>query len=254
MTWRDFWNGETTIYVSDRHREIHYRRVAEDIIAMLPDEESRVLDFGCGEALSAGLIAGSCRSLVLCDAAATVRDKVRARTREVANARVVTPEAIEAMPDGAFDLIVANSVIQYLARDELEGWLATWRRVLSPSGRLVLGDVVPRRVGPLVDAAALLRFSAEHGFLLAAAGGLVRTALSDYRRKRAKLGLLQLDEREIIEIAQSKGLRAARSGRNLGHNPARLTIVAQPVPVVATDAPLVHERLPQAYNVLHSVV
>jgi SAM-dependent methyltransferase len=252
VTWRDFWNGETTIYVSERHREIHYRRIAQDIVSILPDDDCRILDFGCGEALSAGLVAASCRSLVLCDAAETVRNKIRSRTRGISNTRVVSPEAVEAMPDGSFDLIVANSVIQYLSRSELEGWLRTWRRVLSPAGRLVLGDIVPRRVGPLVDAAALLKFSAEHGFLMAAAGGLVRTALSDYRRKRSQLGLLQLDEAEIIAIALSQGLAAARSMQNLGHNPRRLTIVAQRMPHAAPEPMPVRERLPQAYNLMHS--
>ncbi|MDX2202692.1 MAG: methyltransferase domain-containing protein [Hyphomicrobiaceae bacterium] len=252
MTWRDFWNGETTIYVSSRHREIHYRTLAEDIVSMLPDGEARVLDFGCGEALSADVVAGACRSLVLCDAAETVRAKVRERTRHLANTRTVTPEAVEAMPDGAFDVIVANSVIQYLAPSELQRWLETWRRVLAPTGQLVLGDIVPRRVGPLKDAAALIRFAMEHGFLLAAAGGLVRTALSDYRRKRAELGLLQLDEHEIVALARAQGFQAARSDRNLGHNPARLTIVARPVPEPARQPQ--RERMPQAYNVLHSAV
>ncbi len=132
------------------------------------------------------------------------------------------------MPDGTFDMIVANSVIQYLSRADLETWLGTWRRLLSPQGKLVLGDIVPRGVGPLVDAAALLKFAHAHGFLIAAAGGLVRTALSDYRRKRAEYGLLQLDETEIVALARTAGFDAGRHSHNLGHNPSRLTIVATP--------------------------
>jgi len=57
----------------------------------------------------------------------------------------------------------------------------------------------------------------------------VRTALSDYRRKRAELGLLQLDEGEIVALAREAGFEAGRHAHNLGHNPARLTIVATPV-------------------------
>ncbi len=227
MSWREFWNGHTTIYVNERHREIHYERIAQDIVSVLPGHDARVLDFGCGEALSAHLIARRCGSLFLCDGAETVREKLRARTRHLDNSRVVTPEAVEAMPDASFDLIVANSVIQYFSRPELERWLCTWQRVLAPTGQLVIGDIVPRSVGPLVDAAALLKFAHNNGFLFAAAHGLVRTALSDYRRKRTQLGLLQLEEHEIVDLARRAGLVAARSKRNLGHNPSRLTIVAK---------------------------
>lgn len=229
MSWQEFWNGNTTIYVNERHKQVHYRKIADDIVAHLDGPDARVLDFGCGEALSGDVVAGACSQLFLCDAAETVRDRVKSRLRHVRNARVVSPEAVAAMPDGAFDVIVANSVIQYLSRDDLQTWLATWARVLSPSGKLVLGDIVPRGVGPLVDAAALLKFANQHGFLVAAAGGLVRTALSDYRRKRAELGLLQLDETEIVSLAREAGLHAGRHSRNLGHNPARLTIVATPI-------------------------
>lgn len=254
MSWQEFWNGNTTIYVNERHKQVHYRRIAEDIVAHIEHDQARVLDFGCGEALSAHVVAGACDQLFLCDAAETVRGRVKARLRGVPNARVMSPEAVAAMPDGAFDVIVANSVIQYLSRADLEGWLATWRRVLAPSGKLILGDIVPRGVGPLVDAAALLKFANQHGFLVAAAGGLVRTALSDYRRKRAELGLLQLDETEIVTLARAAGLHAGRHDRNLGHNPSRLTIVATPmtVPVALPTAPAVDVRVPR-YEIREAV-
>jgi SAM-dependent methyltransferase len=246
VSWQEFWNGNTTIYVNERHKQVHYRKIAEDIVAHIPDDRARVLDFGCGEALSADVVARACSQLFLCDAAETVRDRIKARLRSVSNARVITPEAVQAMPDGSFDVVVANSVIQYLSREDLEMWLATWRRVLSPSGRLVLGDIVPRGVGPLVDAAALLKFANKHGFLVAAAGGLVRTALSDYRRKRAELGLLQLDETEIVALAREAGLDAGRHSHNLGHNPSRLTIVATPVPVQpGATLPAADMRMPR---------
>lgn len=228
MSWQDFWNGTTTIYVNDRHRDVHYRKIADDIVALIPSPTARVLDFGCGEALSAHVVAASCSTLFMCDAAENVRERIRARTGHLSNTRTVSPEAVGAMPDGSFDVIVANSVIQYLSRADLERWLATWRRLLAPNGKLVVGDIVPRSVGPLMDAAALLRFANRHGFLVAAVGGLVRTALSDYRRKRAELGLLQLEEREIIDLATKAGFDAKRSDRNIGHNPARLTVVAAP--------------------------
>lgn len=243
MSWRDFWNGKTTIYANGRHQDVHYRLIAQDIIGLIPSSSACVLDFGCGEAHSADLVAGACRELILCDAAESVCMRVAQRTSELGNVTVLSPEALERQADGSVDVIVVNSVIQYLSRSELDRWLITWRRLLSERGRLVIGDIVPRSVRPLDDALALLRFARANGFLVAASVGLVRTALSDYRRKRVKLGLLQLEELEIAEIARRSGFAVARSRQNLGHNPLRLTVVATPAAASAATARFAGEQL-----------
>jgi SAM-dependent methyltransferase len=139
--------------------------------------------------------------------------------------RPLTPAEVEALPPDSLDLVVVNSLLQYLPRAELVRWLAIWHDRLRPGGRLVLGDVIPPDVSPLADAAALLRFGFEGGFLLAALGGLVRTALSDYRTLRSRLGLTTYEEGDILGLVEAAGLRAERRRPNIGHNQARMTIV-----------------------------
>ena len=56
--WIAFWNSNHPIYANPRHREVHYRAVAQDILVRVP-AGGRVLDYGCGEALYADLIAAS---------------------------------------------------------------------------------------------------------------------------------------------------------------------------------------------------
>ena len=57
--WIAFWDSEHSIYVNARHRDVHYRRIAQDIRAHLP-AGAAVLDYGCGEALHADLVADVC--------------------------------------------------------------------------------------------------------------------------------------------------------------------------------------------------
>lgn len=45
--WIAFWNSNHPIYVSPRHRDVHYRTVAQDILARVRPG-ARVLDYGCG--------------------------------------------------------------------------------------------------------------------------------------------------------------------------------------------------------------
>lgn len=229
MSWRDFWNGEHAIYVSPRHKTLHYRQIATDLISHVPASDAVVLDHGCGEALDAGRVAGHCGKLYLCEAAPSVRDKLRAMLGGKTNVAVVSPEEVEALPDETLDLVVANSLIQYLSRDELVALLATWRGKLRPGGKLVVADIIPPDVSPLTDASQLLAFAWRGGFLTAALAGLVRTAFSDYRKLRAQYGLSTYRIDDITGLIATAGFEDVTAAKNFGHNPHRLTLVGRKV-------------------------
>ncbi len=231
MNWRDYWNSDTPIYVSERHKLLHYRGIASDLAALVaelgPGEPPIVLDHGCGEALAAERVAARCEKLYLCDAAPNVRARIEARLADNLKVTVLAPEEVEAIPDGSLDIVVANSLLQYLSRPEFDALLALWRGKLKDGGALVLADIIPHGTGAATDAAALLRFAASGGFLVSALGGLARTALSDYRKLRGTLGLARYDEGEMLAILTMAGFEAARRPRNIGHNQARMTFVAR---------------------------
>lgn len=227
MSWRDFWNGEHSIYVSERHRTLHYRRIAQDIAAAVPARDATVLDVGCGEALSADLVAAACGRLILCEAAPNVRDRLRARFAAIANLSVVAPEEVEALAEDSLDLVVANSLIQYLSEDELKQALATWLGKLRPGGELVLADVIPPDLSPLTDATELLAFAWRGGFLFAALAGLVRTLFSDYRKLRAQYGLSTYSAATITGLLAEAGYEDVTPRQNFGHNPHRMSFSAR---------------------------
>lgn len=226
--WIAFWDSEHPIYVNARHREVHYAAIVADIAPYVPGPDAVVIDYGCGEALHADRIAAVAARLILCEAAPTVRAGLARRFAGDPRVSVAAPEDVAALPDGSVDLIVMVSVAQYLTRDELDALLALFRRLLKPQGRFILADVIPPHVSPVTDALALLRFAARHGFLGAAVLGLVRTAVSDYRRLRNALGLTLYDEAEMTGKLATAGFAPRRAGKNVGHNPARMTFVSQP--------------------------
>ena len=229
MEWISFWNTNTTIYVSELHKRVHYRQIANDFAKILPESGLRVLDFGCGEALCANIVAQQCRQLVLCDAAEAVQSGLKQRFKDNPRVTIASPEEISALPDGSFDVIFANSVLQYFAHSQLAPQLAEWRRLLAPRGKLVLGDLIPNDAGVVSDASALLRFAFTNGFGIAASVGLVKTFFSDYRKKRWQLGLLRFSEQQALDLVRSSGFQARRLPQNIGHNPARITILAEVV-------------------------
>jgi SAM-dependent methyltransferase len=227
MSWRDFWNGDTPIYVSDRHKALHYRQIANDIVSHIPASDAVVLDHGCGEALSADRVAAACGKLYLCEAAPNVRDRLRAMFGHLDTIAVVSPEEVEALADATLDLVVANSLIQYLKPDELTALLALWKAKLRPGGHLVLADVIPPDLGPLSDASQLLGFAWRGGFLKAALAGLVRTAFSDYRKLRAQYGLSTHTAERITTLIAKTGFVAVERVGNFGHNPQRMAFRAR---------------------------
>jgi SAM-dependent methyltransferase len=227
--WVEFYDSAHSIYVNARHKDVHCRDIAEQIAAFVPGPDARVLDFGCGEAIHADKVARVAREVLLCDAAPSVRRAIAARFAATPDIRVVAPEEVAQLPDGALDLIVANSVVQYLSGAELDALLALWRRLLAPGGTLIVADVIPPDVSPISDLVALLRYAAAHGFLLAALIGVVRTLASDYRRLRAQLGIAKYAEAAFREKLATAGFTAERLPRNMEHNPARMTFRATPV-------------------------
>jgi SAM-dependent methyltransferase len=227
--WRAFWDSDHSIYVNARHKDLHYREIAERIAAFVPGPAARVLDYGCGEAIHADRVAAVAALVLLCDQARSVRAGIAARFAADPRLRALAPEEVDALPDRSLDLIVSNSMTQYLAPPELDLLLGLWHRLLAPSGTLIVGDVIPPDAGTLTDVMALLRYAAASGFFLAALWGLARTAVSPYRALRNRLGVTRYTQADFMQKLTSAGFTAERLPRNLEHNSARMTFRAHPL-------------------------
>jgi len=226
--WIDFYDSAHTIYVNARHRDVHFRRIAEDLTRYVAPGAT-VLDYGCGEALHADIVAAQAGRLILVEPAPGVRARLAARFGANPRIEVCAPERLAALPEHSVDLVIMHSVAQYLTPQELDAVLSLFRRLLAPAGSLVLGDVIRPATSALADALALLRFGARHGFFFGALIGLGRTVLSPYWRLRSTLGLTRYDEATIVAKLAAAGFSAKRAPANIGHNGARMTFVARPV-------------------------
>jgi ubiquinone/menaquinone biosynthesis C-methylase UbiE len=225
--WIDYYDSTHTIYASKLHRDLHFQVIARDMIGFISSPDAVVLDYSCGEALSAAEVAEACGKLYLAEPAPGVRGRLIARFAPNTKIRVRSLDDLRKMTEKSIDLAVMNSVAQYMTANELDAAFAVIRRLLKPGGRLVVGDVLRPEVGMPKDVIALLRFAATHGFLRDALIGLVSTALSDYRSLRARVGLQRYSETEMIKKLAAAGFTASRAHVNIGHNPWRMTFVAR---------------------------
>ena len=228
MNWRDFWNGTHSIYVNERHRALHYDRIAKDIGRLVASPDSAVLDYGCGDAEASDHVARMSGLLYLYDAAPNVQERLRLRFGRNEKIVVLTTTALEAMTDHSVDLVIANSVVQYLTHAEFENMLDMARRKLKSDGRLIVADVIPPDASAIDDVRALLTFAWQGGFLIPAFIGLVATFFSDYRKLREQLGLTRYAQQDIETLFAAHGFNAKRAPNNIGHNQTRMMFVATP--------------------------
>lgn len=225
MSWREFWNRENSIYVNDRHRTLHDDRIARDVAGLIATPDSVVLDFGCGEASSAALVAAKCSKLYLYDAAPKVRERLRLRFSRNPRISLLESGGLAEVEDEALDLIVVNSVVQYLTREEFAALIEAARPKLKATGRLVVADIIQAGAKASDDIKALLTFALQGGFFFAALAGLVATFFSDYRKLRAQLGLTRYAEADVIALFAAHDFVAKRAAANMGHNQTRMMFV-----------------------------
>ena len=129
--WIDYYDLTHTIYASKLHRDLHFQIIARDIIGYISSPDQVVLDYACGEALSAAKVAEACSKLFLAEPAPGVRGRLIARFAPNTKIRVRSLDDLRTMEERSIDLVVMNSVAQYMTPEELDSAFAVIRRLLE---------------------------------------------------------------------------------------------------------------------------
>ena len=156
------WNDSATgapIPPDDMRRwvEATTERIAALMAGSAP---AQVLEVGCGTGLLLTRPAPSAARYLGTDISRVAIDRLtrlKAERADLARVELAVGAASEIdAPDGSFDVVVMNSVAQYLAHaDDLAASLAEALRVLRPGGALFLGDIRSRPLLPILHHAAL---------------------------------------------------------------------------------------------------
>ena len=213
--WHRFWSESR----NSKHLAVEAKHFVINMVAALSvDGNEHVLDFGSGFGYVAEALAEHVGEVRMWDSAPAVLEAASSRVSadNVTTIDLSDPYSV----DLRFDLVVANSVIQYMVTDELLRWLQIWRRLLKPDGTVVISDV------PSVDSSlsretlAWLVFSARNRVLFPS----FRFALANWWRYRAAHSaspLLSVDDARMKQLASEAGLRARRLPVNLAYQTSR---------------------------------
>ncbi len=193
-----------------------------NLLAAFPLTPSmRVLDFGCGYGFVAESLAPRVGELFLWDAAPSMRRHAAARLARQPNVKLLDPVDY---PGCKLDLVLVNSVVQYMTPDELAGWLRRWRELLAPGGQIVLSDLIPPGHSAVRDLLSLVRFSIRRGYLLRAIRNVLATR-KRYQKAEHVRSLYRPGREELQGFARQAGLAIRFLDRNLTHFRKRETAV-----------------------------
>jgi SAM-dependent methyltransferase len=221
--WESYWEGLNDKQQLFREQSDEYFRNLDTTFQL--DPRARVLDFGCGFGHVAELLAPRVGELFLWDASANMRRRARLNIAAHQNIRFLDLSDPKSLPDELqFELILVNSVVQYMTFETFSAWLLRWRNMLAPRGRIVISDLIPPDYPAIWDIVDLLRFSARRGFLVRALWQAF-SEICRYWGVRRVQPLSRIGWEELSQRGKDAGLTVSYLPVNLTHFKKRLTAV-----------------------------
>lgn len=206
--WSRFWKEsgsqfdevmEVSTWAAARRLDHHYRFNASNSI----------LDFGCGPGYLVKYLLPTLVQITGADISMEVVEQNRIRYPGTQFIFIDDISSLHnALGKRRFDYIILLSVVQYfgeIARvQEVVGEL---HKVLKPTGRLIIADVVNSKTSRLSDAAAAFFECLNRGRGLAFLRFIVRLLTSQYSTTVHSQPLLVIDDAGIESVASSNGMR-----------------------------------------------
>jgi cyclopropane fatty-acyl-phospholipid synthase-like methyltransferase len=210
--------------------ESFFREQAKEYAANLEcavalNRNAHVFDFGCGFGFVAEILMPKVGQVFLWDASANMRRRARRNLANHQNIRFLDlsdPQAIAR--ELKFDLILVNSVVQYMALEQFAACLMMWRYMLAVGGHIVVSDLIPRDYNSISDLDDLLKFSIRRNVFGSALLQGVRD-LGRYWMMRRSCPLARIALEELNEISKAADLSVSCLRTNLTHFRRRLTAV-----------------------------
>ena len=225
--WIEYWNRPNGAFVNESHKRAYYERVFSNVRPLLPrGSGTSMLDWGCGDAFAAEWIAAECERVYLYDPAELVRSRLRQRYEAHTRIMVVDAHQLKELPSESLDLILINSVIQYLSQQELIAALLDLRYLLKADGRFLVGDVIAPGTALWQHVLVFLTFAYHSGFTASAIVGLIHKFLPSYNSLRRTHGLSKYSEMELLRVFELCKLDGQRLSKNIAVSPIRSSYIA----------------------------
>ena len=121
-------------------------------------------------------------------------------------------------------LIIINSVIQYMSKNEVESMLSNLRKISNLKTKLIISDILPSGYTKSSDAIYLLKTSMKNGFFLKFVTDMIASILYSPKLSLKTSSLQIYNEDELKQILLKHGYDSIRMERNFTYSTHRYTL------------------------------
>lgn len=217
LSWSNFWKGDPILFRKIMQMSTEY--VAEKLCANgLIDQNTRLLDFGCGPGYLARALQGQLKSYAGVDISPVYIETAREKMGQNPNTRFQLLSS-DSHSEGflhkelageKFDVIIILSVIQYFKdKAAVQALLQNCLSVLSPNGKIILADVICSDKNLWKDVGSVLVHSFKKRYFFSFLRFMARIKMSAYNTLRKEQKLLHLSVAEVREISKDLGVKVS---------------------------------------------
>jgi ubiquinone/menaquinone biosynthesis C-methylase UbiE len=181
-----------------------------------------ILDFGAGYGNVSFFIRNKANRLYLYDKSVHMQDVLRANFQNSKNIQVV---ASVGEIEEKLDVIIINSVIQYMSTEELKQSLLELQRLCKPETRIVISDVIPRNYSKVTDFLVQIKLSLKFNFFRRLVVYAISNSVFSPQLSLSSNYLTKYDEQELIDLLEEHNFLAKKMESNFTFSKKRYTLV-----------------------------
>ena len=180
-----------------------------------------VLDFGAGRGDIPLLIKDKVQKIYLFEKSQISTDFLRKKFKNIKNIDIVD-NVLEI--NEPVSLIIINSVIQYMTKDEVGNMLSNLHKISNSKTKLIISDTLPSNYTKFNDAINLLKTSLKNGFFLKFASNMATSIIYSPKLSLKTSALQAYDAYEIKQLLLKHGYNSIIMERNFTYSTHRYTL------------------------------
>ena len=184
-----------------------------------------VLDFGAGKGDVSLLIRDKVQKIYLFEKSKMSTELLRKRFYDCENIHILDslPEIKEPV-----SVIIINSVIQYMSKNEVEKMLSDLQKISSPNTKLIISDALPSGYTKFNDALHMLKTSLKNGFFLEFVTNMITSIINSPQLSLKTSSLQIYDKDEMKQILLKHGYDSVIMEKNFTYSQDRYTLYCTP--------------------------
>jgi ubiquinone/menaquinone biosynthesis C-methylase UbiE len=220
ISWDDYWNSNNINRDIMQVWAAYFVGLYEKTFGF--DGSEVILDFGAGFGNVSFFIRNKASQLYLYDKSEYMQEVLRVNFQHSKNIQVV--KSVDEI-DEKLDLIIINSVIQYMSIDELKQSLLELQRLCKPETKVIISDVIPPNYSKLADFLVQLKLSIKFNFFSKLVIYAVSNSFFSPQLSLSSKHLTKYDEQKLIDLLEEHNFSAEKMQSNFTFSKKRYTLV-----------------------------